>query len=348
MDRIIECVPNFSEGRNADTIRLIANAIEGVDGAKLLHIDSGYAANRTVYTFAGDPENVVEAAFRAAKVASELIDMTVHTGEHPRFGAMDVCPLVPVSGITMDETIVYARNLARRVGDELGINVYAYGEAAYKVKRRDLAYCRSGEYEKLEEKLKSSEWTPDFGPAQFNPFSGASAIGARYYLIAYNVNLNTSSVQIASEIAETIREKGKIMRENGFGRKIVRDEKGNPLYITGLLKSVKAIGWYIDDYKLAQVSMNLTNFEITPMHIAFDEVTKQALAKGYNTKGSEIIGLVPLQCMLDAGRYYLDKQHKPDISEDRLIETAIQHLGLNELYVFKPEQKILEYVLNSK
>lgn len=346
MDRIIECVPNFSEGRNSATINAIADAIRQVEGVKLLHIDIGYSANRTVYTFAGTPEQVVEAAFAAAKTASLLIDMTVHTGEHPRFGAMDVCPLIPVKGITMEETVVYARKLAKRVGEELGINVYAYEEAAFKVKRRNLAYCRSGEYEKLEEKLKDPEWIPDFGPVTLNARSGASAIGARYFLIAYNVNLNTASVDVATEIAQMVREKGRILRKNGI---VQRDEHGNPLYIPGLLKSVKAIGWYIEEYKLAQVSMNLTNFTITPMHIAFDEVTKAASALGYATKGSEIIGLVPLQCMLDAGRHYLpDKQYKPNIGEEQLIETAIASLGLNVLRPFKPEEKILEYAMAAK
>lgn len=345
MDRIIECVPNFSEGRNESTINAIADAIKQVDGVKLLHTDVGYSANRTVYTFAGPPEQVVEAAFAAAKVAAALIDMTIHTGEHPRFGAMDVCPLIPVKGITMEETVNYARQLAKRVGEELGINVYAYEQAAFKVKRRNLAYCRSGEYEKLEEKLKDPEWTPDFGPVSLNARSGASAIGARYFLIAYNVNLSTASVDVATEIAQMVREKGRVLRKND---KVERDEHGNPLYIPGLLKSVKAIGWYIEEYKLAQVSMNLTNFTITPMHVAFDEVSKAALALGYATKGSEIIGLVPLQCMLDAGRHYLDKQYKSDISEEQLIEIAIESLGLGVLYPFKPEEKILEYALAAK
>lgn len=345
MDRIIECVPNFSEGRNASTINAIADAIKQVEGVHLLHIDIGYSANRTVYTFAGQPERVVEAAFAAARVASDLIDMTIHTGEHPRFGAMDVCPLIPVKGITMEETVIYAHQLAKRVGEDLGINVYAYEEAAFTVKRRNLAYCRSGEYEKLEEKLKNPEWKPDFGPATLNARSGASAIGARYFLIAYNVNLNNDSVEVATEVAQIVREKGRVLRKNGA---IERDEHGNALYIPGLLKSVKAIGWYINEYQLAQVSMNLTNFTITPMHVAFDEVSKAASALGYATTGSEIIGLVPLQCMLDAGKHYLGKQYKADISEEQLIETAIDSLGLNALYPFKPEEKILEYVLSAK
>lgn len=348
MDRIIECVPNFSEGRNVSTINAIANAIKQVDGVKLLHIDMGYSANRTVYTFAGSPERVVDAAFEAAKVAAALIDMTIHTGEHPRFGAMDVCPLIPVKGITMEETVIYARQLAKRVGEELGFNVYAYEEAAFKTKRRNLAYCRSGEYEKLEEKLKNPEWIPDFGPVSFNAHSGASAIGARNFLIAYNVNLNTASVDVASEIAQIVREKGRVLRKRGNTGQIERDEHGNPIYIPGLLKSVKAIGWYIDDYKLAQVSMNLTNFNLTPIHVAFDEVTKAALALGFSTKGSEIIGLVPLQCMLDAGRHYFGKQNKSDIAENQLIDMAIASLGLDVLYPFNPEEKILEYVLAAK
>ncbi len=350
MKRIVECVPNFSEGRNPEIIGQIAEAIKSVEGIKLLNVDPGKATNRTVMTFAGEPDDVVEAAFRGAKKAVEIIDMKKHTGEHPRFGAMDVCPLIPVSGITMDETVEYARKLARRVGDELGIHVYCYGYAAYIEKRKDLSYCRSGEYEGLKTKLEKPEWKPDFGPVLFNPRSGASAVGARDFLIAYNVNLNTTSVRRANAVAFDIRERGRIKREgNKPTGKIIPDEKGNPVYVPGSLKAVKAIGWYIEEFGIAQISINLTDIITTPLHLAFDEACIKATARGLRVTGSEIVGLVPLKSMLDAARYFLKKQRRSvGLPEEDLIKIAVKSLGLNELYEFKPEEKIIEYVLAGK
>jgi glutamate formiminotransferase/formiminotetrahydrofolate cyclodeaminase len=350
MKRIVECVPNFSEGRNSEIINQISESIKSVQGIRLLNVDPGKATNRTVMTFAGEPDDVVEAAFRGAKKAAELIDMSRHTGEHPRFGAMDVCPLIPVSGISMEETVEYARNLARRVGEELGIHVYCYGYAAQAEKRKDLAYCRSGEYEGLKAKLEKPEWKPDFGPVKFNTRSGASAVGARDFLIAYNVNLNTTSVRRANAIAFDIRERGRVKREgNKLTGKIICDEKGNPVYIPGSLKGVKAIGWYIEELGIAQISINLTDVNRTPLHVVFDEACKRADARGLRVTGSEIVGLVPLKSMLDAGRYFLKKQQRSaGLPEDELIRIAVKSLGLDELYEFRPEEKIIEYVLAGK
>ena len=347
MDRIVECVPNFSEGRNPDIINQIAEAIKSVEGVRLLDVDPGKATNRTVMTFAGEPDDVVEAAFRGAVKAAEVIDMSRHTGEHPRFGAMDVCPVIPVSGISMEETVEYARKLAKRMGEELGIHVYCYGYAAFTEKRKDLAFCRSGEYEGLKAKLEKPEWKPDFGPVKFNPRSGASAVGARDFLIAYNINLNTTSVRRANAVAFDIREKGRVKREgNKPAGKIIHDEKGNPVYIPGSLKAVKAIGWYIEEFGIAQISINLTDVHTTPLHIAFDEACKRADARGLRVTGSEIVGLVPLKSMLEAGRYFLKKQKRSaGLPEEELIRIAVKSLGLNELYEFKPEEKIIEYVL---
>lgn len=347
MERIIECVPNFSEGSNEKAISRIVRAISSVEGVRLLHTDRGVTANRTVMTIAGNPDRVVEAAFNAAYAASLTIDMTRHRGAHPRFGAMDVCPLIPVAGITMDETVIYARKLAQRVGEELGFHVYCYGYAALTEKRKDLAYCRSGGYEGLEAKLAKPEWKPDFGPLEFNARSGATAIGARNILIAYNINLNTTSVKSASAVAFDIRERGRIKREeNETGSKIILDENGDPLTIPGSLKAVKAIGWYIEEFGLAQVSMNLTDISVTPLHLAYEDVCMKAKDRGLKVTGSEIVGLVPLKTMIDAGTYFLKKQKSPaDIPEKELINTAIESLGLNELYQFKPEEKIIEYVL---
>lgn len=342
MNRILECIPNFSEGRDKNVIGQIANAIAAVDGVKLLHVDSGYAANRTVITFAGEPDAVAEAAFRGAQKAAELIDMTKHTGEHPRFGALDVCPLVPISGITMEETIVLARKLGKRIGDELNVHVFSYANAAFKEERKDLAYCRAGGYEGLPAKLKSVEGKPDFGPVQFNAKSGASAVGARDILIAYNINLNTSSVKIANAIAAEIREKGKL---------VVTGSEANPVktYIPGALKAVKAIGWYIEDFKCAQVSMNLTNFHLTPLHVVFEEVCQRAKAHGVEVTGSEIVGLVPMQCLVDAGKHFLEKENKPiAVPQRALLDAAIKGLGLNHLYPFNPQEKVIDLVLNSK
>jgi glutamate formiminotransferase/formiminotetrahydrofolate cyclodeaminase len=350
MKRIIECVPNFSEGREMEVIRLITEVIEKVPGIRLLNVDPGYATNRTVVTFAGDPESVVEAAFQSIKKASELIDMRHHTGEHPRFGATDVCPLVPVSDITMEETVEYARALAKRVGEELNIPVYCYEQAAFEPKRKSLANCRSGEYEGLPNKLTLPEWKPDFGPAQFNAKSGAIAIGARNFLIAYNINLNTNSVRRANSIAFDVREAGRILREGDpITGKIVKDKSGEPVRIPGSLKNVRAIGWYIKEYRMAQISMNLTDIAVTPIHIAFDEVCKKADERGIRVTGSELIGVLPLSCLLDAGRYFLHKQKRSSgIPDDEIIEVAVRTLGLSELAPFDPNKRIIEYLLRDE
>jgi len=326
----------------------ITGEIEQVEGVKLLNVDPGKATNRTVVTFAGNPEAVVEAAFQAIKRAKELIDMSKHHGEHPRMGATDVCPLVPIANISMEETVEYARRLAERVGKELRIPVYCYEEAAFEEKRRNLATIRAGEYEGLNEKLADPAWKPDFGPAEFLPRSGATVIGARDFLVAYNINLNTTSTRRANAIAFDVREKGRVKREGGsLTGKIIRDEKGNPVMIPGTLKAVKAIGWYIEEYGIAQISMNLTNISITPIHVAFDEVCKKADARGVRVTGSEIVGLVPLKAMLDAGKYFLRKQQRSlGLPEKEIIKIAVKSLGLDDLYPFKPEEKIIEYVLN--
>lgn len=350
MNRIIECVPNFSEGRNMEIINQIVAAITSVENIKLLNIDPGKATNRTVVTFAGDPDHVVEAAFRGAKKASEIIDMSKHTGEHPRFGATDVLPLIPISGVSMEEAIEYSRKLAKRIGEELEIPVYCYGNAALCEERKELSFCRSGEYEGLKTKLEKPEWKPDFGPARMNVRSGAMAVGARDFLIAYNVNLNTTSTRRANAIAFDVREKGRVKREGDSPTgKIILDEQGNQVNIPGTLKSVRAIGWYIEEFGIAQISMNLTNINVTPLHIAFDEVCRKAEARGIRVTGSEIVGLVPLNSMLEAGRYFLRKQNRSvGVSDEELLKIAIRSLGLNELYEFKPEEKIIEYVLEDK
>jgi glutamate formiminotransferase / formiminotetrahydrofolate cyclodeaminase len=347
MNKIIECVPNFSEGRNMEVINQIVAAITSVERVKLLNIDPGKATNRTVVTFAGEPDDVIEAAFRGAKKAAEVIDMSKHLGEHPRFGATDVLPLIPVSGITMDETVEYARKLAKRIGEELEIPVYCYANAAYSEARRELSYCRTGEYEGLKTKLEKPEWKPDFGPARMNIRSGAMAVGARDFLIAYNVNLNTTSTRRANAIAFDVREKGRVKREgDSLTGKIVNDENGHPVYIPGTLKSVRAIGWYIEEFGIAQISMNLTNINVTSLHVAFDEVCRKAELRGIRVTGSEIVGLVPLNSMLEAGRYFLRKQNRSvGVSDEELIKIAVKSLGLDELYKFKPEEKIIEYVL---
>lgn len=350
MKQIIECVPNFSEGRDMLIIKLITNEIEQVEGVKLLDVDPGAATNRTVVTFAGTPEQVCEAAFRAVKKASELIDMTKHKGAHPRFGATDVLPLVPVANITMDETAQYARKLAKRIGEELQFPVYCYESAAFDVKRRNLAYCRSGEYEALPEKLAKPEWKPDFGPAQFVPRTGAIAVGARDFLVAINYNLNTTSTRRANAIAFDVREKGRPKREGDqVTGKIVKDEKGEPVMIPGTLKACKAIGWFIDEYGIAQVSMNLTNISVTPIHIAFDEVCKKAHERGIRVTGSEIVGLVPKRALIEAGKYFLRKQNRSvGVSEKEIIKIAVKSMGLDDLKPFIPEEKIIEYVLAGK
>jgi len=347
MKKLIECVPNFSEGRDMGIIKQITNQIEAIEGVKLLDVDPGKATNRTVVTFVGTPEQVIEAAFQAVKKASELIDMSKHKGEHPRMGATDVCPLVPVANITMEETVVYARLLAERIGNELSIPVYCYENAAFSPERRNLAFVRSGEYEALPNKLEKPEWKPDFGAATFNSKAGATAVGARDFLVAYNVNLNTTSTRRANSIAFDVREKGRVKREGDpVTGKIVKDEKGEPVNIPGTLKSVKAIGWYIEEYGIAQISMNLTNISITPIHVAFDEVCNKAQERGIRVTGSELVGLVPLKAMLEAGKYFLLKQQRSvGVSEAELIKIAIKSLGLDDLKPFNPKEKIIEYVM---
>ena len=345
--RIIECVPNFSEGRDMNIIKQITNEIEAVSGIKLLDVDPGKDTNRTVVTFVGSPEDVCEAAFRAVRKAAEVIDMSKHHGEHPRMGATDVCPLVPVSGITMEETVVYARKLAERIGKELSIPVYCYESAAFEEKRRNLASCRSGEYEGLKKKLADPAWKPDFGRAEFNARAGATAVGARDFLVAFNVNLNTTSTRRANAIAFDVREKGRPMREgNPVTGKIVKDADGNQIMIPGTLKAVKAIGWFIEEYGIAQISMNLTNISITPVHIAFDEVCRKAEARGIRVTGSELVGLIPLKAILDAGRYFLHKQQRSaGVPDDELIKIAVRSMGLDEINDFNPAEKIIEYVM---
>lgn len=347
MDKIIECVPNFSEGRDMNVIKQITQEVESVDGVKLLDVDPGKATNRTVVTFVGPPEMVIEAAFLAVKKASEIIDMSKHSGEHPRFGATDVCPLVPVAGITMEETVMYARKLAQKIGDEIGIPVYCYENAAVSEERRNLAHVRSGEYEGLKEKLILPQWKPDYGRAEFKPRTGAVAVGARDFLVAYNINLNTSSTRRANAIAFDVRERGRAKREgNSLTGKIVKDAQGNPEMVPGTLKSVKAIGWYIEEYGVAQISMNLTNIQITPVHVAFDEVCSKAQARGIRVTGSELVGLVPLHAMLDAGRYFLKKQKRSTgVSDKELIKIAVKSMGLDELGPFHPKERIIEYQL---
>ncbi len=347
MKKLIECVPNFSEGKDMGIIKSITAEIEAVDGVKLLDVDPGQATNRTVVTMVGTPDEVVEAAFRAVKKASELIDMRKHKGAHPRMGATDVCPLVPVANITMEETVEYAHKLAKRIGEELGISVYCYENAALKPDRKNLANCRSGEYEGMAEKVTKPEWKPDFGPAKLNEKSGVTAVGARDFLVAYNINLNTTSTRRANAIAFDVREKGRVKRSgHPLTGKIVKDEKGDPVYIPGTLKAVKGIGWFIEEYGVAQISMNLTNISITPVHVAFDEVCKKADARGVRVTGSELVGLVPLKAMLDAGKYFLAKQQRSlGVSESELIKIAVKSMGLDELKPFNPKEKIIEYLI---
>lgn len=340
--RLVECVPNFSDGRNMPVIDAITAEIADVEGAHLLDVDPGKDTNRTVVTFVADYDAAVEAAFRAIKKASELIDMSKHTGAHARMGATDVCPFVPVAGVTMDDCVVLARQLGERVGEELGIPVYLYEEAATADDRHNLASVRSGEYEGLPKKLKDPHWKPDFGPAEFNPRWGATAIGARKFLIAYNINLNTRSSKIAHDIAMTIREAGRKKRDtNG---KFVRDENGVPTKQPGTLQAAKAVGWYIDEYHRAQISINLTDFDVTPPHVAFDECVRQAEESGIRVTGSELVGLIPLEAMLQAGRHYLERAGvSTGVPESEIIETAIQSLGLCDVAPFDPQQKIIEF-----
>lgn len=348
--RLIECVPNFSEGRDMGKIKQITDEIESVEGVMLLDVDPGRDTNRTVVTFVGEPEAVCEAAFRAVRQAAQVIDMAYHSGAHPRMGATDVCPLVPVSGVTMEEAAEYARGLARRIGEELSLPVYCYESAAFEEKRRNLANVRAGEYEGLRKKLEDPAWKPDFGPARFDAGAGAVIVGARDFLVAFNANLNTTSVRRANSIAFDVRERGREKREgNPITGKIVKDEDGNPVMIPGSLKAVKAIGWFIPEYGFAQISMNLTNIGVTPVHVAFDEVCRKADARGVRVTGSELVGLIPLKAMLDAGRYFLHRQQRSaGVSDEELINTAIRSMGLSELRPFKPEEKIIEYILRDK
>ena len=347
LQKIIECVPNFSEGRDANIIKQITDAIESVDGVMLLHVDMGKATNRTVVTFAGEPSRVVEAAFLGIQKAAELIDMRTHKGEHPRMGATDVCPLVPVSGITMEDCAKWSMVLAEKVAGSLGIPVYLYEDAQANKQRSNLSVIRGGEYEGFSEKIKLPEWKPDFGPVELPLKHGATVIGARDFLIAYNINLNTKSTRLANRIAFDVREAGRVKREgNPISGKTVLDENGEPVRIPGTLKSVKAIGWYIEEYGMAQISMNLTNYKITSVHKAFDEVCLKANDRGIRVTGSELVGLVPLQPLLDAGKHYLALQGRSlGVSENELIEIAVQSLGLNQLGEFKPSERIIEYVL---
>jgi len=349
MKELIECVPNISEGRDSEKINTIAQVVEMVEGVKLLDIDPGKATNRTVITFVGEPESVIEAAFLLIKKASEMIDMTKHKGAHPRMGATDVCPLIPISGISMEETVKYSRKLAERVGKSLKIPVYCYENAAFSEERKNLAFCRSGEYEGMS-KISEAKWKPDFGPNEFNDAvkkSGVTAIGARDFLVAYNVNLNTTSTRRANAIAFDIREAGRSKREgNPTTGKIVKDKNGEAVRIPGKLKSVKGIGWYIEEYGIAQLSLNLTNISITPMHIAFDESCKSAAERGIRVTGSEIVGLLPLKAMLDAADFFLKKQNRSlGINEKEKIKIAVKSLGLDDLAPFHPEEKIIEYKL---
>jgi len=348
MRRIIECVPNFSEGRDEAVIEQITSQIETVEGVRLLDVDPGRATNRTVVTMAGEPEAIIEAAVRAIKKATELIDMRQHQGEHPRFGATDVCPLIPVSGVTMEETIAYARELARRLGEEAGLSVYCYENAAFTDQRRNLAAVRAGEYEGLEKRLTEPDWSPDFGPTDFQPTSGATAVGARDFLVAYNVNLNTTSTRRANAIAFDVRERGRVKREgDSLTGQPVLDEDGDQVSIPGSLKAVKGIGWFIEEYGVAQISLNLTDISVTPVHIAFDEVVRKADERGIRVTGSELVGLIPLRAMLEAGRYFLHKQQRSTgVSDAELIRIAVKSMGLDELYPFEPDKKIIEYVLD--
>ncbi len=338
MQPLIECVPNFSEGNNLTVIKQITDEIEKVEGIKLLNVDPGKATNRTVVTFVGTPEACVEACFNAIKKAGELIDMSKHHGEHPRMGATDVCPFIPISGISMEETLVYSKQLAERVGKELKLPVYLYEHSQKNPLRKNLSIIREGEYEGFFKKIKKAEWKPDFGPVEYDKKRGATVIGARDFLIAFNVNLNTTSVRRANAVAFDVRE---------TGRKI-KNEKGDQILQPGTCKAVKGIGWYIAEYETAQVSMNLTNTTITPLHIAFDECVKSAYNRGLRVTGSELVGLVPLQSMLEAGKYFLLKQKRSiGISEKKIISSAIKSMGLNELAPFKPEERIIEYLLDS-
>lgn len=353
MKQLIECVPNFSEGRNSEVINQVVDVIRQSEGVTLLDVDPGATTNRTVVTFVGEPDAVVDTAVKFIAKCQELIDMRYHHGDHPRFGATDVCPLVPIANITMEETVEYARKLAERVGKELNIPVYCYENAAFKEERRNLANCRQGEYEALKERITSKEWKPDFGPAKFTESvakSGATAVGARDFLIAVNYNLNTTSTRRANAIAFDVREKGRPKREgNKITGKIIKDENGNPVMQPGTLKGTKAIGWYIEEYGIAQVSMNITNINATPLHVAFDEVCAKAAKRGIRVTGAEIVGLIPKKVLIQAGKYYLAKQKRSlGIDEREMVKIAVKSMGLDDLKPFNPEEKVIEYLLEKE
>src|ERR1700704_179245 len=349
MQKLIECVPNFSEGRDMDVIRQITAAIESVEGVSLLDVDPGATTNRTVVTFVGSPDAAVEAAFRGIQKASELIDMRKHKGAHPRMGATDVCPFIPVSNVSWEEAIAATKRLGKRVGDELKIPVYLYEKAAKDPARTNLAVIRAGEYEGFFEKIKGAAWKPDFGPAVFNEKSGATAIGAREFLVAYNVNLNTKAVRRATAVAFDVRENGRVKTDDGTPQgKPVLDANGEPIRVPGMLKHVKAIGWYVEEYGMAQVSMNLTNIEETPLHAAFDACVESAHNRGLRVTGSEIVGMLPKKCVVDAGRYFLRKQKWSEgAAEEELINIAIRSMGLSELKPFDPKERIIELKMES-
>ena len=349
MQKLIECVPNFSEGRDLDVIRQITGTIESVDGVSLLDVDPGASTNRTVVTFVGGPEATVQAAFRAIQKAAELIDMRKHKGAHPRMGATDVCPFIPVSNVSWEEAIACAKQLGRRVGEELNIPVYLYEKAAKDKSRANLSVIRAGEYEGFFEKIRQREWKPDFGPAVFNEESGATVIGARDFLVAYNVNLNTKAVRRANSVAFDVREQGRVKTEDGTpSGKPVLDANGEAVRIPGMLKHVKAIGWFVKEYGIAQVSMNLTNIEETPLHVAFDACVEAASKRGLRVTGSEIVGMVPKKCLVDAGRYFLRTQKwSAGASEEELIDMAVRSMGLSELKPFDPKEKVIEFKIES-
>src|SRR6266699_2758373 len=349
MRKLIECVPNFSEGRDLEVIRQITDVIESVDGVSLLDVDPGASTNRTVVTFVGSPDAAVEAAFRGINKAAELIDMRKQKGAHPRMGATDVCPFIPVSNISWEEAIACANKLGKRVGEELSIPVYLYERAAKKPSRSNLSVIRAGEYEGFFEKIKDPAWKPDFGPSIFNEKSGATVIGARDFLIAYNVNLNTKAVRRANSVAFDVRENGRVKTEDGtpFGKPVL-DASGEPVRIPGMLKHVKAIGWYVEEYGIAQISMNLTNIEETPLHVAFDACVESANKRGLRVTGSEIVGMVPKKCLLDAGRYFLRKQQWSEgAAAEELIDLAVRSMGLSELKPFEPKEKVIEFKIES-
>ena len=350
MKQLIECVPNISEGRDMNIINQVTAEIEKVEGVKLLDVDPGQTTNRTVITFVGEPEQACEAAFRVVQKAAELIDMRNHHGAHPRQGATDVCPLIPVSNISMDEVVEYAHKLGKRVGEELNIPIYCYENAAFQPKRRNLAYCRTGEYESLSSRLGSEEWKPDFGPNEWNDHvaqTGATQVGARDFLVAINYNLNTTSTRRANAVAFDVREKGRPQREGGkTSGKIMKDEKGNTIMIPGTLKGTKAIGWYIEDYGIAQVSMNITSIKVAPVHLCFDEVCRCAANRGLRVTGCEIVGLIPKSVLIDAGKYYLAKQQRSlGVSEDEIMKVAIKSMGLDDLKPFDPKEKVIEFLI---